>query len=355
MRRVPELDALRGLAAVVVLLFHLDPPRYFPGWSGVDLFFVLSGYLITSIILKNAGTSGFYPRFYARRSIRIWPIYYLTLLVLIVANFFSSEDVPMNDLPYALTFTQNISLYWGKYPPANHPATNHLWTLAVEEQFYLIWPALVLWAGRRRLVPLCLLAISIALASRDGYNWFLPKYHDRLLIARCDGFALGGILAWLLDEGGWARLRPDLGNRAFGATVGLVVLYFAWGMWAEGPIGFVGLPTPSHPAETIFAFGLLYAGVVGLVALNAGNRWLLPLRLRWLAYLGQISYGIYLYHYVVYWFIDGCRTGIAIEEGQRWPTQALKLGVTLIVAIASWHLIERPILGLKDRFRYRDP
>lgn len=354
MRRISELDALRGLAAVVVMFFHLDPHRYFPGWSGVDLFFVLSGYLITSIILRDGESNDFFINFYARRSLRIWPIYYLTLLVLVAANPFLSRPAPLDDLPYALTYTQNIPLYWGKEPPPHHPALNHAWTLAVEEQFYLVWPALILWAGRRRLVPLCLATIALALATRDGWNWILPRYHERLLLARSDGFALGGLLAWLLGEDGWARRRRDLGGLAFGAASGLALAYLLWGAWSEGAKHFIGLPTPSHPAETIFAFGLLYAGIIGLVALHAGGRWLRPLRLGWLAYLGQISYGLYLYHYVVYWTIDGCDPKIAVREGQPWPTQAAKLGASLALAVASWHLIERPILRLKGRFGYRD-
>ena len=354
MKRVPELDSLRALAAVVVLFFHLDPLRYFPGWTGVDLFFVLSGYLITSIILENAGSPGFTLNFYARRSLRIWPIYYLTLLGLVAANPFLAHPDKLADLPYALTYTQNLPLYWGKQPPPTHPAFDHAWTLAIEEQFYLAWPALVLWAGRRRLVPLCVLTILIALASREGSNWIIPHYSERLLIARSDGFALGGLLAWVFAEGGWADLRRDRALLACGLAAGLATLYLAWGCWAYSPLGLIGLPTPIYPAEVIFAFALLYAGIIGLVVLHAGARWLRPLRFRGLVYLGQISYGLYLYHYVVYWIIDGCQPRPhSHETDQPWTTQAVKLSATLAVAVASWHLIERPILRWKDRFRYR--
>ena len=354
-KRVPELDSLRALAAVVVLFFHLDPLRYFPGWTGVDLFFVLSGYLITSIILKNADSPGFLINFYARRSLRIWPIYYLTVLGLVAANPFLSQPDKLADLPYALTYTQNITLYWGKWPPPTHPAFDHTWTLAIEEQFYLVWPALVLWAGRRRLVPLCVLTILVALASREGSNWLIPHYSERLLVARSDGFAIGGLLAWVFGEGGWAGPRRDLAGLACGSAFALATLYLIWGCWAHSPLGLIGLPTPLYPAEVIFAFALLYAGIIGLVVLHAGSRWLWPLRLRVPVYLGQISYGLYLYHYVVYWIIDGChQRPDSLKIGQPWTTQAVKLSVTLGVAMASWHLIERPILRWKDRFRYRD-
>ncbi len=356
MRRVVELDSLRALAALVVLLFHLDPFKYFPGWSGVDLFFVLSGYLITAIVVENGDSRGFYRNFYARRSLRIWPIYYLTVLGLLAANPFLPRPISSASLPYELTYTQYTPLYWGKEPPPNHPALNHTWTLAIEEQFYLIWPALVLWAGRRRLVALCLATICLAMAAREGSNLLIPKYPQLVLVGRCDGFALGGLLAWLLAEDGWARRRRDLAGPGFGAMIALALAYLIWGSWSHGALGFIGLPTPMWPAETIFAFGVLYAGLIGLVALNAGGRWLRPLRLSWLVYLGRISYGLYLYHYVVYWIVDGCDPKVAVKGAQPWPIQAEKLLVTLVVAVASWHLIERPILGLKGRFRYRgDP
>jgi len=350
MTRVAELDALRAFAAVVILFFHLDTRRYFPGWSGVDLFFVLSGYLITSILLRNLGEAGFLPRFYARRSLRIWPTYYLVLFALVAVNPFLSTPASLKGLPYALTFTQNIPLYWGKLPPAPHPGFDHAWTLALEEQFYLIWPALVLLVGRRKLPWLALAVIALNLACRDGGNGVLPKYPERLLASRSDGFALGGLLAWSLADGAWARLRPELAARAFGGAIALASLYLLWGCWSYSALGFIGLPTPAWPAETIFAFGLLYAGVIGLVALHAGHPWLAPLRAGPLVYLGQISYGLYLYHVVVYWIVDGCDR---LRLAQPWPIQAEKLALTLAVAVLSWHLIERPIASWKDRFRYR--
>ncbi len=354
MRRVPELDSLRGVAALVVLLFHLDTRRFFPGWTGVDLFFVLSGYLITSILLKDGRSPGFLPRFYARRTLRIWPIYYLVLLGLVAVNPLLPKPASLASLPWALTFTQNISLYWGKQPPRPHPAFDQAWTLALEEQFYLIWPALVLWAGRRRLVPLCGLVIALAVATRDGGNGFLPKYIERLLASRSDGFALGALLAWSLADGGWARVRPGLGRLGFASVAALAGGYLALGSWRYGAISFIGLPTPMWPGETIFAFGALYAGLIGLVAVEAGRWWLAPLRFRGLVYLGQISYGLYLYHVVVYWIVDGCDPKVSFRYAQPWPAQAVKILGSLAVAMASWHLIERPILGLKDRVRYRE-
>ena len=354
MKRLPELDALRAIAAVIVLLFHLDPLRYFPGWSGVDLFFVLSGFLISGIILENGGTTRFFQAFYVRRTLRIWPIYYLAVLGLLAVNPWLKTPSPLSSLPYVLTFTQNTSLYFKKLPPPIHPALDHTWTLAIEEQFYLVWPALVVWAGRKRFVPICLITISLALCCRGRDNGIFPSLNDRLLLARCDSFALGGLLAYFLGPGGWAQTHRVGAIRSLAGVVALGVLYFVWGCTSQGALGFIGLPTPSDPVLTVFAFGALYAGIIGLCSLLSGSRWLAPLRLFPLLYLGKISYGLYLYHYIVYWVIDGCKPDQhALTYAQPWTTQLFKLSTTVVVATASWFLVEQPILRWKDRFVYR--
>jgi peptidoglycan/LPS O-acetylase OafA/YrhL len=120
-------------------------------------------------------------------------------------------------------------------------------------------------------------------------------------------------------------------------------------MTQEGPIGFLGLPTPSDPAGTILAVDLCFAGVIGLVLLGQGHPLLAPLRFAPLVYLGRISYGLYMYHYVIYYFY----------EGQSFPHEtsiwrgAMKIALTFAVAALSWHVIEQPLLSLKDHFDYR--
>jgi peptidoglycan/LPS O-acetylase OafA/YrhL len=350
MRRVPELDALRALAAAIVLLFHIRPPTFVFGWTGVDLFFVLSGYLITKIILENSGSSGFFRSFYVRRGLRIWPIYYLSLLALVILNPFLAEPQPLTDLPYYLTYTQNASYYWHREPTPFHVAFRHTWTLALEEQFYIIWPALVMWVGRTRLVQLCLLIVVGAYVARAGL-FYGPGYSLLILPARCDGFALGGLLAALL----FGVERGSKAHRAvmIGSLVALTAaaLYLGIGVYQSSMVGVLGLPTPPDPAPTLLAVNLVYFGMVGAVVCTQGRLALAPLRLRPLVYLGQISYGIYIYHYMIYWAYDGC--GRQFNNGQTWEVNILKIATTLVVAMISWELIERPILRLKDRFRYR--
>jgi peptidoglycan/LPS O-acetylase OafA/YrhL len=348
MPRVPELDSLRALAAFIVLLFHIRPQRFYFGWTGVDLFFVLSGYLITAIILDHVSSRRFFVHFYVRRGLRIWPIYYLTLFGLVLANPHLPKRQPMDALPYYLTYTQNVPSYWHRPMPPFNPAFDHTWTLALEEQFYLLWPALVAWAGPRRLVRLCLAVVTINLLAREGGYFTYNQLSERLLVARSDGFALGGLLAALLaDRERLARHRARF-RLGFGLAGLAALVYLAVGMALTDPIGFIGLPTPIWPVLTIFAVALLYFGLIGVVLLSAGHPALAPLRLGPLVYLGRISYGIYIYHYIIYWAIDG----FDFNYDRPWRINVLKVAATVAAAMLSWHLIERPILSLKDYFRY---
>jgi peptidoglycan/LPS O-acetylase OafA/YrhL len=209
---VRELDAIRGVAALAVVAYHLDPGTWGWGRTGVDLFFVLSGYLITQILLRHRGSGGLLAAFYARRGLRIWPIYYLALLACVAANPLLGRPYPMDGLIAHLTFTQNVPLYWSGPVPPFTPALLHTWTLALEEQFYLIWPALVALAGRRRVAALAAAAAALAVGARAR------GFAATILVARCDGFALGGLLAALLADGGRLRRHPGRSRWGFAAV-----------------------------------------------------------------------------------------------------------------------------------------
>jgi peptidoglycan/LPS O-acetylase OafA/YrhL len=329
MRRVPELDAIRGLAAVAVIIFHL----WFLGHMqevgplaalqfAVDMFFILSGLLITSIILRHGDKRGFLLNFYMRRSLRIWPIYYVTLLTVAVVLRFLPSRPQLGWLPYYLTYTQNIQNYW--FAPAPVPDyLSHFWTLAIEEQFYLFWPALLLLLGRRWLILLCVALLAMSLGSR------FAGFQEKILIARCDGFALGGLLAYLSHIGTLQR-HPRQWRLACGVmiAVALVALVVTWRV------------RPLH----ITFINLAFASVLGLILVLIGHPVVAPLRDRRLVYLGVISYGLYLYHPILFSLID--------TLGRHWLLEVLKFPALFVVAALSWIFIERPILRLKDNFEY---
>jgi peptidoglycan/LPS O-acetylase OafA/YrhL len=276
MKRIPELDGLRGLAALSILAFHSREKYFYPCWAGVDLFFVLSGYLITRVILDNGALEGFLFRFYARRGLRIWPIYYLSLALLVLTVALGINESALDDWPWFATYMQYIPRFWSPKSPAFPWYLCHTWTLALEEQFYLIWPAVVVLAGRRRVVPLAAGAIVLAVLAR-AYGLY-----PRLLPARCDGFALGGLLASLPANSRW--LQASLAASGVGA-----VTLLAAGSWTFGGSTFLG-PQPVWPGLCIFSLGVVFTSVVGFTVQYSGHRWLAPLRVRWLIYIGSISY-----------------------------------------------------------------
>jgi peptidoglycan/LPS O-acetylase OafA/YrhL len=347
MRRVPELDALRGLAATTILLYHLRASTFFCGWAAVDLFFVLSGYLITSIVLSNSSSTNFVFAFYARRSLRIWPIYYLAIGAVLLINLFLPNPFEIGrGVLYYLTYTQNVPSYWGGDNPVIRPLA-HTWSLAIEEQFYLIWPALICLAGRKRFVPVAFAVLALAVGARMG------GFHLRLLITRCDGFALGGLLAALFTSPVPAAQRP-WARPLFLAVGALSLAYLVGGVLVYGGQPFMGKPDaedlPMWPGLTILFFNLFFFSLIGLVVTYSGHPLLRPLRSRWLGYLGQISYGLYLYHWIVYVIARQLMEYYGFQHSTKFDL--LRFVVSFAVAALSWRYIERPILSLKDRFRY---
>jgi peptidoglycan/LPS O-acetylase OafA/YrhL len=346
--RVAELDSLRGIAALTVLVYHVNEARLPFGWAAVDLFFVLSGYLITGIILRSGGVPGFLRTFYIRRGLRTWPIYYLTLFVLVALSPLFPRAFPWSRLPDLLTYTQGLSWFWSGSASSSRPYLAHLWSLAVEEQFYLVWPALVLLIGRGRgRVAALAVACAAASALARGNGVLLS-----LLPARADGLALGGLLATL-------PLAPGEAGRARDAVrVALVLaIVAALGMLAplgaRSGLGNFGLW--SAPGRMVLAFNLLWAGVIGLVAAHPGHRLLGWLRSRPLRRIGQISYGVYLYHLPLVVILPGFawRLGVPLKVRGVEVVAFSALAMSVGVAALSWRFIERPLLDLKDRFDYR--
>lgn len=341
--RVPELDALRGLACLVILLYHFKPRAMPFGWAAVDLFFVLSGYLITGIILKYRDSRGFLFNFYARRGLRIWPIYYLTVLAIAALGPFLPKPTNMAGLPYYLTYTQNIPLYWSGKMPEFSPYLSHLWTLAIEEQFYILWPALVCLIGVKRVIPLAVGVAALSTLARAG------GYDSWLLIARADGFALGGLLAAILSR----RTNPAVDGKRLSNVFRLLavssLVYLAI-VIARGDLPSFGRP-PKGAALPVLGLNALFLAIVGLVVLNAGKPAVRWLRNRRLCRIGTISYGLYMYHFVVLMLVGDIAHALG-RRGKPFWMDVLMMALTFLLARWSWRFIEEPLLNLKDRFSY---
>jgi len=217
------------------------------------------------------------------------------------------------------------------------------WSLAVEEQFYILWPLLVGLFGVRRLGALAAGCIATSVAAR------VAGFHPWILLARSDGFAIGGLLALAVACVGEGRARSR--ELVAGLTIlgGACLFYLAVGLPLRGLRPFdMTLSTDAALDRTVLAG--FFACVIGLVVLHEGRPALAPLRSRWLVYLGTISYGIYLYHMSAYMAADliAKRLGMA----PAFAFSLLAPAICLAVSAASWAWIERPALRLKDRFRY---
>jgi peptidoglycan/LPS O-acetylase OafA/YrhL len=328
--RIAELDGLRGIAILLVLAVHLKSTPLPWGWAGVELFFVLSGYLITGIILEGMDRPGFLRTFYIRRALRIWPIYYLTIAVVGLLPTWKPVGVG-----YFITYTQNVSLYIVDAPGSApfYPVWWPLlptWSLAVEEQFYLLWPLLLLWLGRKAVVTLALATLLAAAVMRQG------GFSLYLLGTRCDGLALGSLLA----------VGPSLEvrwQRAGLIAAGAVILLIG----AFGPSGLRLSKDFVHPTTEIPVAALASFLTVAFILRFRGSLFVRPLRWSPLGYVGTISYGLYLYHFPIYGL-----TRILVTRVPGVPAWPFEIAGAMVVAILSWHLIERPILRLKARWDY---
>lgn len=343
--RVPELDALRGIACLAILIYHLKPSLVPFGWAAVDLFFVLSGYLITSILIRHEGSPRFLTNFYVRRGLRIWPIYYLTVLAIVFLAPLLPVPTRWEGLAYYLTYTQNLTLYWSDKAPAFSPYVGHLWTLANEEQFYIFWPLLICLCGRRWVIPLAAALAATSVAARGaGFNSWL-------LLARADGFALGGLLAALVADRQRVAKQLPLFRGGF-IAVALAGAAFLAVVVSKGWLPTFGRP-PKGAAFSVLAINAAFAAVVGLVATHVGHRSLAWLRARWLVRVGVISYGLYMYHFIL--------LSLGGDVMRSWRghgsmiVDVVMLAASYVLAVVSWERVEKPILGLKDRFAYATP
>jgi peptidoglycan/LPS O-acetylase OafA/YrhL len=346
----PELDGLRFCAFLAVFASHGLPrdaaaySRLLPlplaqfvagsldaGGNGVDLFFVLSAYLITELLLREfEGTGRLDVRaFYVRRALRIWPLYFTFLLG---AFFFESRllgaQLPAHHFFAFLLFAGNWAcVRWG-YP---HSSAAPLWSVSIEEQFYIAWPLVLSAFGVTRIKRIALVMFGVATLARvvlylQGAGWLAFWCNT---FARLDSIAAGALIAVTLRGRG-----AGLGAVARGAlAVGGVLLWVAakWGVVVWGaPARFI-----TYPAVTLGSAAMLLAA---LRPAGSGS-WLAHPAL---VYLGRISYGLYVFHVFCIAFVA--------RRAPWWAVPALSLAFTVALAAVSYRWLEKPFLKLKERF-----
>jgi peptidoglycan/LPS O-acetylase OafA/YrhL len=338
---IPELQGLRGIAVLAVLFYHCHPRlegtwiHYASlwGWAGVNLFFVLSGFLITSILLEARGKPRYFRNFYGRRALRIWPVYFLVLIVVYLnAPWFIGPTVwnAIKSAPWFayIFFVQNL------FNLALPPAIGPTWSLAIEEQYYFVWAPLVRWVRAPWMLTIALVAALVASpVLRLGHHAWLTPTHT---LIHLDGIAWGGLLAIGMHTLGWSR-RLWLGLGVAGFVAG-----FACAATIAGGTAFL---------DSALAVG--FAGMVLALIASTGARNPLNALLRSgpLAFYGRISYGLYMTHISVFiyfgWFdLKMDPYGIA----GNLAVVAFRIVVCTAVAAGLWYGFESQILKLKRFF-----
>ncbi|HWE27018.1 MAG TPA: acyltransferase [Polyangia bacterium] len=367
-RHLPSLDGLRGLAILLVIVHQLDlltkpvglGAHAFSavgavGWVGVQLFFVLSGFLITGILVDSRGAANYFSGFFARRVLRIFPLYYATLLVaFVVLPLFVSPSPPLaHDRHHQIWLWTYLSNWVNPYE-AGSRAFPHFWSLAVEEQFYLVWPFLLRRQTPQRCLALC---AAIAVASLGVRCVMVAKSAPSeaiycFSVTRMDALALGAIGAAALRVPPLrARLERVGGTRLwlFGIALGVVGAGLTHGYSLEHAAGnTVGY---TFLALTFAAF------VVGAALHDGGGTrgWPTLLRARPLTLVGKYSYGMYVLHKPLHDFVGKPllrRFGLDASSapGIAVAYIAVAAVVTYAAAFASYHLFEARFLALKSKF-----
>jgi peptidoglycan/LPS O-acetylase OafA/YrhL len=358
----PQLDGVRALAIVAVLVWHFFSERQLIdrlvhwGRLGVVLFFVLSGFLITGILLRarDATARGSLPRraalgaFYARRALRIFPIYYLAIAV----GWAVGYDAITRYLGWHLTYTSNLA--WA-YFGADLTGAAHLWSLCVEEQFYLMWPCLVLLvpARRLRLVAIGLIAASV------GYKFFgtLAGWGleaTKIVLFGClDALGCGALLAIAWHERGPADPALRRGVRV-AVAVGLPLLVAAQALrflYGEAFRQGVVYATVSDIAASAAFAGLVYAAARGIGGVFGRLLDAAPVR-----FIGKISYGLYLYHFFLLPILPRVFRALGVAPLRPgFGRFVVYSAISIAIASVSWFAVEKPINDLKRYFPYLRP
>lgn len=369
--RVPALDGLRGIAILLVLALHFGVAAQFPqqfvagrliqricyvGWSGVDLFFVLSGFLISSILLSSKSHPRYFANFYARRALRILPLYCGTLLLglIVLPALVTLPSVFVGDgqqhAVWLWTYTTNIALAIGAV--TTFGVFDIYWSLAIEEQFYLIWPLLVRVTGPRTLVAMSVIIAAGAPVLRfwwvaSGHSW-AGAYHFTL--TRLDPLAIGALVALTVRD---ARARASASR----------VLPTVFAVAAFALVVMFVLIDPFYSSSRVILIGGQTAlavafGCIVFFAATTGGWLATAVSAEWLRRWGKISYGAYVWHWPLRLALDlrYSRIPPATEPAYQMLRAVgflvFGLSATYGLAWVSYYAFEQYFLRLKQRASY---
>lgn len=360
-RHIPALDGVRGLAAAGILIFHYGGGKQSSygfvrfaaevmqfGWAAVSLFFVLSGFLITGILWESFDKENWWRRFYLRRSLRILPLYYFALLFAVAAAILLyGHGWPLSSVWPYFVYLQNTPFLFPtmlKFP--NVGALSHFWSLAVEEQFYLIWPFLLAWGrgsnSATRRMCLALWALSFGFRVFAYWRGMELNWAIGFLAGRAGELAMGGYLALAIRDAGMKATVLKRAHLVFPASLLAILAVIVWARSAE----FWTVPMVTFG---IAINGFLFASLIAL-CLQPGIVASL-FSMRWLRWLGKISYGIYVYHILLKsqfeWIVYRISPGLGHNAHLLALAGVAVIG-TLVIATLSFYGFEAPLMRLKQ-------
>jgi peptidoglycan/LPS O-acetylase OafA/YrhL len=352
----PALDGLRGIAILLVLFYHNFSyvPMFEFGWLGVDLFFVLSGFLITDILLQTKGTKNYLKNFYVRRILRIFPIYYLCLfLFIIVMPRLTKVDFDMtyysDNQSWLWIYLQNW-LYIAKQTPQGASHLQHFWSLAVEEQFYMVWPLVVLLCRKMKTMLYIITGVLVFVLATRVVLWMnhieSVSYFNLYTFSRIDGLCIGCILS-LTRYINVDFIRNNLKKIVLCLVVGNVLFLLV-------KKGF-NLSIPYLGTFGYFSLASLF-GILVYITITEENKIIKTLNNRYLKFFGKISYSLYVFHWPIYLIVFPYVEAAVqnISKTNLFSSQLIGSSVCSIVAVGisilSYKYFESFFLRLKKHF-----
>jgi peptidoglycan/LPS O-acetylase OafA/YrhL len=364
---IPGLDGLRAIAFILVFLIHSN--FVIVGWVGVLLFFVLSGFLITGILVdmkEKLPTKAFFIKFYGRRFLRIFPLYYFYLFLMLgLAYLLFTIGYRQNrmleyfqQLPYALTYVYNFftASRWYK----DSVFINHFWSLSVEEQFYIFWPLLIFLTPKKDYKKLFIASIVAGPLMRMGLN-YIYNHQTFSFLGPNPATAIYSLPFSHLDAFGFgayiSQYRLPRARQQFWVLLATIpVIGFITQYIATGSLGYLtglGFPFPiANGYKQVWGYSLLnYFFAVTIYAVAREGLFNRFLEMPWLKYLGKISYGLYVYHFVLIFFAGRMNDFVSLSYEQIQVISAVPAFIaTVLVAALSFKYLEKPIINLKDKF-----
>ncbi|GAB6900223.1 acyltransferase family protein [Kineosporia succinea] len=339
MTRRPALDGLRAFAVLAVMAFHTSPAAH-GGFLGVDVFFVVSGFLITALLLREHERTGRVDlrQFYVRRALRLLPpLLFMLAVTLPVVLTIMHGDMRINPVVSLLSVVFYVANWANVFVNVGTGIWTHTWSLSIEEQFYLIWPLVLIWVlARRRRSPAVGLAVVIAVvvvtrwvSAGSGES---PLWVYYATTSHCDGLLLGALLAVLLEKRESLVRSPRISEAV--AWVGALGLA---GLFATSYIEASGTYHWRLPLAALFS-----AMVVHHLATCAQGPMVRLLSLKPFVVVGTVSYGLYLYHFPVFMTVQSRGYSHLVQH-------VLEITLSVALTVFSWFLVERPALRLKDR------